>query len=47
MTKKDAIDEIIRQSEEIEEFYTVNVVDDNNIFKGIVSLKDDQGQRKC
>jgi magnesium transporter len=40
LTKKDAIDEIIRQSEEIEEFYTVNVVDDNNIFKGIVSLKD-------
>lgn len=40
LTKKDAIDEIIRQSEEIEEFYTVNVIDDNNIFKGIVSLKD-------
>jgi magnesium transporter len=40
LTKKDAIDEIIRQSEEIEEFYTVFVVDDENIFKGIVSLKD-------
>jgi magnesium transporter len=40
LTKKDAIDEIIRQSEEIEEFYTVNVVDDHNVFKGIVSLKD-------
>ncbi|RZK53102.1 MAG: magnesium transporter, partial [Pedobacter sp.] len=40
LTKKDAIDEIIRQSEEIEEFYTVNVVDDDNVFKGIVSLKD-------
>ncbi|MDQ8052000.1 MAG: magnesium transporter [Pedobacter sp.] len=40
LTKKDAIDEIIRQSEEIEEFYTVNVVDDDHIFKGIVSLKD-------
>jgi magnesium transporter len=39
-TKKDAIDEIIRQSEEIEEFYTVFVVDDEGIFKGIVSLKD-------
>lgn len=38
--KKDAIDEIIRQSEEIEEFYTVYVVDDFNVFKGIVSLKD-------
>ncbi|MCY1529143.1 Magnesium transporter MgtE [compost metagenome] len=40
LTKKDAIDEIIRQSEEIEEFYTVFVVDDENLFKGIVSLKD-------
>lgn len=40
LTKKDAIDEIIRQSEEIEEFYTVFVVDDSDIFKGIVSLKD-------
>lgn len=40
LTKKDAIDEIIRQSEEIEEFYTVFVVDDENSFKGIVSLKD-------
>jgi magnesium transporter len=40
LTKKDAIDEIIRQSEEIEEFYTVFVVDDEHLFKGIVSLKD-------
>ncbi len=40
LTKKDAIDEIIRQSEEIEEFYTIFVIDDNNVFKGIVSLKD-------
>ncbi|RZL45066.1 MAG: magnesium transporter [Pedobacter sp.] len=40
LNKKDAIDEIIRQSEEIEEFYTVYVVDDYDIFKGIVSLKD-------
>lgn len=40
LTKKDAIDEIIRQSEEIEEFYTVFVVDDEHHFKGIVSLKD-------
>lgn len=40
LTKKDAIDEIIRQSEEIEEFYTIYVVDDHNIFQGIVSLKD-------
>jgi len=40
MTKKDAIEEIIRQSEEIEEFYTIFVIDDDNVFKGIVSLKD-------
>lgn len=40
LTKKDAIDEIIRQSEEIEEFYTIFVIDDDNVFKGIVSLKD-------
>lgn len=39
LTKKEAIDEIIRQSEEIEEFYTVYVVDDVKVFKGIVSLK--------
>ena len=39
LTKKEAIDEIIRQSEEIEEFYTVYVVDDAQVFKGIVSLK--------
>ncbi|WP_158799475.1 magnesium transporter [Pedobacter sp. L105] len=40
LTKKDAIDEIIRQSEEIEEFYTIFVVDERNVFQGIVSLKD-------
>lgn len=40
LNRKDAIDEIIRQSEEIEEFYTVYVVDDLNKFIGIVSLKD-------
>ncbi|MXV15471.1 magnesium transporter [Hufsiella ginkgonis] len=39
-TKKDALNEIIRQSEEMEEFYTINVVDDENYLKGIVSLKD-------
>ncbi len=39
-SKKEALDEIIRQSEEMEEFYTINVVDDHNILKGIVSLKD-------
>jgi len=40
LNKKDAIDEIIRQSEEIEEFYTIFVIDDDNVFQGIVSLKD-------
>ncbi|MEO8793974.1 MAG: magnesium transporter [Daejeonella sp.] len=40
LQKKDALDEIIRQSEEMEEFYTINVVDDFNVLKGIVSLKD-------
>jgi len=40
LTKKDAIDEIIRQSEEIEEFYTIFVIDEKNVFHGIVSLKD-------
>ena len=39
-TKKDAIDEIIRQSEKMEEFYTIYVVDDVDRFMGIVSLKD-------
>jgi magnesium transporter len=40
LAKKDAIDEIIHQSEQIEEFYTIFVVDDHGKFKGIVSLKD-------
>lgn len=40
LTKKDAIDEIIRQSEAIEEFYTIFVVDQDGVFRGIVSLKD-------
>ncbi len=39
LTKKEAIAEIIRQSEEIEEFYTVFAIDDESRFKGIVSLK--------
>ncbi|PWK79057.1 magnesium transporter [Mucilaginibacter oryzae] len=37
--KKDALDEIIRQSEEMEEFYTICVVDNNDILKGILSIK--------
>lgn len=37
--KKDALDEIIRQSEEMEEFYTICVVDNDDILKGILSIK--------
>ncbi len=40
LQKKEALEEIIRQSEEMEEFYTINVIDKNNILKGIVSLKE-------
>ena len=40
LNRKDAIDEIIRQSEHIEEFYTIYVIDDFCKFIGIVSLKD-------
>jgi magnesium transporter len=40
MSKKQAIDEIILQSEEIEEFYTIYVVDKTDTLQGIVSLKD-------
>jgi len=40
LNKQDAIVELIRQSEDIEEFYTIFVVDDDNVFHGIVSLKD-------
>lgn len=38
-TKKSAIDEIIRQSEEMEDFYTIYVVDRKDVFQGLVSLK--------
>jgi magnesium transporter len=38
--KKSALDEIIRQSEEMEEFYTIYVVDEHNMLKGVVSIKD-------
>jgi magnesium transporter len=37
--KKGALDEIIRQSEEMEEFYTIYVVDDNRTLQGVVSIK--------
>jgi magnesium transporter len=40
LDKKMALDEIIRQSEEMEEFYTIYVVDDHKILQGIVSIKD-------
>jgi magnesium transporter len=40
LMKKDALDLIIQQSEEMEEFYTINVIDDHNVLRGIVSLKD-------
>ncbi len=39
LNKKDALDEIIKQSEEMEEFYTIYVVDDDNVLKGILSIK--------
>jgi len=38
--KREALKEIIRQSEEMEEFYTIYVVDDDNALQGIVSIKD-------
>ncbi|WP_306550917.1 magnesium transporter [Daejeonella sp.] len=40
LIKKEALEEIIHQSEEMEEFYTINVINDQNILLGIVSLKD-------
>jgi magnesium transporter len=39
LDKKDALEEIIRQSEEMEEFNTIYVVDDHNILQGILSIK--------
>jgi magnesium transporter len=39
LDKKDALDEIVRQSEEMEEFYTIYVVDDDNVLQGILSIK--------
>ncbi|GAC1302325.1 MAG: magnesium transporter [Mucilaginibacter sp.] len=39
LDKKAALDEIIRQSEEMEEFYTIYVVDDADILQGILSIK--------
>jgi magnesium transporter len=39
LDKKDALDEIIHQSEEMEELYTIYVVDDLDMLKGILSIK--------
>jgi magnesium transporter len=40
MNKKGALDAIIRQSEEMEEFYTIYAIDDVDVLQGIVSIKD-------
>lgn len=40
LTKKDAIDELIRQSEEMEEFYSIHVVNNKGILLGIMSFKE-------
>jgi magnesium transporter len=40
LTKMGALDEIIRQSEEMEEFYTIYAVNDADVLQGIVSVKD-------
>jgi magnesium transporter len=39
LDKKDALDEIIHQSEEMEDFYTIYVVDDQDVLLGILSIK--------
>ena len=39
LDKKDALDEIIRQSEEMEEFYAIYVVDDADTLQGVLSIK--------
>lgn len=40
LVKKEAFDEIIRQSEEMEEFYTIHAVDDDTVLIGMMSFKD-------
>ncbi len=37
--KKGALDDIIRQSEEMEEFYTIYVVENDDTLQGVVSIK--------
>ncbi len=39
LNKKDALEEIIRQSEEMEEFNTIYAVDEANVLQGIISIK--------
>jgi len=39
LNKTRALDEVIRQSEEMEEFYTIYAVDDEDVLQGIVSVK--------
>ena len=39
LNKKDALEEIIRQSEELEDFSTIYAVDDHEVLKGILSIK--------
>ncbi|NCD71970.1 magnesium transporter [Mucilaginibacter agri] len=40
LNKVVALEEVIRQSEEMEEFYTIYAVNDADVLQGIVSLKD-------
>ena len=39
LDKKEALEEVIRQSEEMEEFYSIYVVDDNDILQGLLSIR--------
>lgn len=39
LSKKDALEAIIHQSEEMEEFYTIYAVDDHDVLRGILSIK--------
>lgn len=40
LNKIQALDEVIRQSEEMEEFYTIYAVDNADVLQGVVSVKD-------
>ena len=39
LDKKEALEEVIRQSEEMEEFYSIYVVDDHDILQGLLSIR--------